>query len=136
MLGRVLYAAAFFLLLIYTMDSQPTDKVEGVGDDFGRGGQDETPIKPRRNSRQRRIVVSAVTPAATVTAGNEQLCAPWIVESPGGTVSTSAYKDGKKRCLSAEGGSGDPRKNVSEQNKTFMGAHRKGHRLSEDEIRA
>ena len=32
MLGRVLYAAAFYLLLIYTMDSQPTDKVEGVGD--------------------------------------------------------------------------------------------------------
>ena len=32
MLGRVLYAAAFHLLLIYTMDSQPTDKVEGVGD--------------------------------------------------------------------------------------------------------
>ena len=40
MLGRVLYAAAFFLLLIYTMNSQPTDKVEGVGDDFVRGGQD------------------------------------------------------------------------------------------------
>jgi hypothetical protein len=42
MLGRALYAAAFFLLLIYTMDSQPTDKVEGVGNDFVRGGQDET----------------------------------------------------------------------------------------------
>ena len=45
MLGRVLYAAAFFLLSIYTMDSQPTGKVEGVGDDFVRGGQDKTPIK-------------------------------------------------------------------------------------------
>ena len=44
MLGRVLYAAAFFLLLIYTMDSQPTDKVEGVGDDFVRGGQDKTQV--------------------------------------------------------------------------------------------
>ena len=60
MLGRVLYAAAFFLLLIYTMDSQPTDKVEGVGDDFGRGGQGETPIKPKR----KQIVVTAL-PEAT-----------------------------------------------------------------------
>jgi hypothetical protein len=43
----------------------------------------------------------------------------------------------KKRCLSAEEGSGDPRKKVSEQNKTFPRAHRKsGYRLSEDEIRA
>ena len=99
MLGRVLYAAAFFLLLIYTMDFQPTDKVEGVGDDFVRGGQDETPIKPKR----KRIVVSAGTPTAIVTAGNEQFCAPWTAESPGGTVTTSAYnEDGKKRCLSAE----------------------------------
>ena len=59
MLGRVLYAAAFFLLLIYTMDSQPTDKVEGVGDDFVRGGQDKTPIKPKR----KRIVVTALPEA-------------------------------------------------------------------------
>jgi hypothetical protein len=59
MLGRVLYAAAFFLLLIYTMDSQPTDKVEGVGDDFVRGGQDETPIKPKR----KQIVVTALPEA-------------------------------------------------------------------------
>ena len=44
MIGRVLYAAAFFLCLIYTMDSQPTDKVEGVGDDFVRGGQDKTSL--------------------------------------------------------------------------------------------
>ena len=48
MLGRVLYAAAFFLLSIYTMDFQPTDKVEGVGDDFVRGGQDQTPITQKR----------------------------------------------------------------------------------------
>ena len=61
MLGRVLYAAAFLLLLIYTMDSQPTDKVEGVGDDFVGDGQDKTPIKQKRNSCQR-IVVSADTP--------------------------------------------------------------------------
>ena len=39
MLGRVLYAAAFFLLLIYTMDFQPTDKVEGVASTQG--------LKPR-----------------------------------------------------------------------------------------
>ena len=91
MLGRVLYAAAFFLLLKYTMDSQQTDKVEGAGDDFVRGGQDKTPIKQKRNSCQR-IVVNAGTP----TEGNEQLCAPWTDESPGGTVTTSAYTDGKK----------------------------------------
>ena len=59
MLGRVLYAAAFFLLSIYTMASQPTDKVEGVGDDFVRGGQDKTPIKPKR----KRIVVEALPEA-------------------------------------------------------------------------
>ena len=41
------------------MDSQPTDKVEGVGDDFVRGGQDETPIKPKR----KRIVVTALSEA-------------------------------------------------------------------------
>jgi hypothetical protein len=116
MLERVLYAAAFFLLLIYTMDSQPTEKVEGVGDDFVRGGQDKTPIKQKRNSCQR-IVVNAGTPTVTVTVGNEQYCASWIVESPGGTVTTSAYKNGKKRCLSAEGGTGNPRWKV--KNKTI-----------------
>jgi hypothetical protein len=83
-------------------------------------------------------VVKADTPTVTVTEGNEEYCAPWIVESPGGTVTTSAYHDGEKRCLSAEGGSGDPREKVSQQNNTFNRAHRKsgGHRLSEDEIRA
>jgi hypothetical protein len=82
-------------------------------------------------------VVKADTPTVTATERNEQYCAPWIVESPGGTLTTSAYKDGKKRCLSAEGESGDPRKKVFEQNKTFMRAHRKSGRfLSEDEIRA
>ena len=74
MLGRVVYAAAaaFFLLLIYTMDSQPTDKVEGVGDDFVRGGQDQTPIKQKR----KRIVLNAGTPNVIVTEGNEQYSAP------------------------------------------------------------
>jgi hypothetical protein len=43
MIGRVLYTAAPFLFLLYTMGSQPTDKVEGVGEDFVRGGQDKTP---------------------------------------------------------------------------------------------
>ena len=72
MLGRALYAAAFFLLLKYTMDFQPTDKVEGVGDDFVRGGQDQTPL-----------------PSLFI--------APWTDKSPGGTVTTSAYTmDGKK----------------------------------------
>jgi hypothetical protein len=80
MLGRVLYAAAFFLLLIYTMDSQPTDKVEGVGDDFVRGGQDKTPIKQKRNSFQR-TVVTADTPGIcpSVHLPNRS--------SPGATVS-------------------------------------------------
>ena len=50
MLGRAVYATAFFFLLIYTMDPQPTDKVESVGDDFVRRGQDQTPIKQKRNS--------------------------------------------------------------------------------------
>ena len=59
MLGRVLYAGAFFLLSIYTMDFQPTDKVEGAGDDFVRGGQDETPTKPKR----KQIVVTALPEA-------------------------------------------------------------------------
>ena len=95
------------------MDSQPTDKVEGVGDDFVRGGQNKTLIK-KHNSYDR-TVVKADTPTVTVTEGNEQFCAPWIVESPGGTVTTSACHDGKKRCLSAEGGSGDPRRKVKKR---------------------
>jgi hypothetical protein len=112
--------------------------VEGVGDDFFRGGQDQTPIKQKRNSHQRRIVVSAGTPTVTVTEGNELYSAPWTDESPGGTITTSAYKDGKKRCLSAKGGSGGPRKKVLEQNKIFTRAHRKigGRDLTEEEIRA
>jgi hypothetical protein len=118
------------------MDSQPTEKVEGLGDDFVRGGQDKTPTQKERSSCER-TVVKADTPAVTVTEGNEQYCAPLIVKSPGGTVTTSAYNDGKKRCLSAEGGSGDPRKKVSEQNKTSTRAFRNsGHRLSEDDISA
>jgi hypothetical protein len=57
-------------------------------------------------------VVKADTPIAIVTKGKGQYSAPWVVESPGGKVTTSAYNDGKKRCLSAEGGSGNPRKEV------------------------
>jgi hypothetical protein len=118
------------------MDSQPADKVEGVGEDFVQGGQDKTPTPKKRNSYEC-TVVKADTSTVTFTKGNEQHCAPWIVESPGGTVTTSAYNDGEKRCLSAEGGSGNPRKKVSEQNNTFTRAFRKsGHRLSENEIRA
>jgi hypothetical protein len=70
------------------------------------------PPKKKRNSYER-TVVKADTPTATVTKGNEQNSAPWVTESPGGAVTTSAYIDGKKRCLSAEGGSGNPRKKVS-----------------------
>jgi hypothetical protein len=137
MLRRVLYAAAFLLLLIYTMDSQPTDNVEGVGDDFVGDGQDKTPIKQKRNSFQG-IVVSSDTPTVKVNAGFEQFCAPWTAQSPGGTVTTSAYTmDGKKRCLSAEGGSGDPRKKAKVQTDTFNRAYRKiGRGLTEEEVRA
>jgi hypothetical protein len=119
------------------MDSQPTDKVEGVGDDFVRGGQDKIPIKQKRNSFQR-IVVSASTPTVTVNEENEQYIAPWTDESPGGTVATSAYTiDGKKRCLRVTGGSGDPRKKAKVQTDTFNRAHRKiGRGLTEEEVRA
>ena len=82
-------------------------------------------------------MVSAGTPTVKVTAGNEQFCAPWTAESPGGTVTTSAYnEDGKKRCLSADAGSGDPRKKVLEQYKTFMRPDRKSGGLDLEEIRA
>jgi len=78
--------------------------------------------------------VKADTPTVTVTKGNEQYSAPWVVESPGGTLMKSAYNDGKKRCLSAEEGSGNPRRKVSEQNKTFTRAFCKsGRRLSLNE---
>jgi hypothetical protein len=56
--------------------------------------------------------------------------------SPWGKVTTPAYNDGKKWCLSAKGGSGNPRKKVYQQNKALTRAFRKGgRRLSEDEIR-
>jgi hypothetical protein len=94
------------------------------------------PTKKKRSSYER-TVVKVDTPTITVTEGNEQYSAPWVVESLGGTVTTSAYNDGGKGCLSAEGGPGNPRKKVSEQNKTFTRAyHKSGHRLSENEIRA
>ena len=67
MLGRALYAAASFLLLTYTMDSQPTEKVEGVGDDFVRGGQDETPIKPKRKQIVQTVSAAAKTLPTTPT---------------------------------------------------------------------
>ena len=71
-----LSSAAFLLLLIYTLDSQATDKVEGVGDDFVGDGQDKTPIKQKSKSFQR-FVVSASTPTVTVNEENEQYIAPW-----------------------------------------------------------
>ena len=66
-----------------------------MGDDFVRGGQDKT-LTPKKSSSYERTVVKADTPTVTVTEGNEQYCAPWIVESPGGMVTTSAYNDGKR----------------------------------------
>jgi hypothetical protein len=65
----------------------------------------------------------------------EQYSALWVVEPPGGTVTTPAYNDGKKRCLSAEVGSGKPNNKVSEKHKTFTRAYRKsGRRNSVSEI--
>jgi hypothetical protein len=108
-------------------DSAPTedqrDETEGGGENFVRGDQDNTPTK-KRNSHVR-TVVKADTSTVTVAKGNEQYSASWVVESPGGTVTTSAYSDGIKSFLSAEIGSGNQRKMVSEQNKTFMRAFAK-----------
>jgi hypothetical protein len=74
-------------------DSAPTedqrDEAEGGGEDFVRGGQEKTPIQTT-NSHVR-TVVKADTPTATVTKGNGQCSAPWVVESPGGAAKTSAY---------------------------------------------
>jgi hypothetical protein len=66
MVGRVLYITAPFLFLLYTMDSQPTDKVGGLGEAFVRGGQDKTPT-PKKRTNYERTVVKADTPTATVT---------------------------------------------------------------------
>jgi hypothetical protein len=63
------------------------DEAEDGGEDFARGGQEKTPTQKKRNSHVR-TVVKADTPAATVTKGKEQYSAPWVVESPGGTVTT------------------------------------------------
>jgi hypothetical protein len=74
-------------------DSAPTedqrDETEGGGEDFVRGGQETTPTKKR--SSHVRTVVKAHTPTVAVTKGNEQYSTPWVVESPGGTATTSAY---------------------------------------------
>ena len=61
------------------MTSQPTDKAEGLGEDFARGGQDKTPTHKKRNSYER-IVVKADTTTVTVTKGNGQYSAPWVVD--------------------------------------------------------
>jgi hypothetical protein len=65
------------------MDSQPTEKVEGVGKDVVRGGQDKTPT-PKKSNSYERTVLKADTPTGTVTKRNGQYSAPWVVESPGG----------------------------------------------------
>jgi hypothetical protein len=80
----------------------------------------------KKTSSHVRTVVKADTPTATATKGNEQYSAPWAVESPGGTVTTSAYNDGKKRCLSAEEGSGNPKKKVSEHYSAFTRGYARG----------
>jgi len=72
-------------------DSAPTELQR---EDFVRGGQEKTPTK-NRNSHVRTVVKSD-TPAVTVTKGNEKYLATWVVESPWGTVTTSACNDGKK----------------------------------------
>jgi hypothetical protein len=51
---------------------------------------------PKKNNSYERTVVKADTPTVTVTKGNGQYSAPWVVESPGGTVTTSAYNGSEK----------------------------------------
>jgi hypothetical protein len=80
----------------------------------GAPAEDSAPTEFQRDEAG--TVVKADTPTVSVTKGNEHHSAPWVVESPGGTVTTSAYNDGKKRCLSAEAGSGNPKMKVSKQN--------------------
>ena len=87
------------------------DEAEGGGKDFVRGGQEKTPQK--KTYSHVRTVVKADTLTATVTEGKDRHSAPWVVESPGVTVTAPACNDGKKRCLSAEGESGNQRKNIS-----------------------
>jgi hypothetical protein len=57
----VSYILQHSFFFIYTIDSQPTDKAEGVGEDFVRGGQDKAPSQKKRNSYER-AVVKADTP--------------------------------------------------------------------------
>jgi hypothetical protein len=121
-------------------DSAPTedqrDEAEDGDEDFVRGGQEKAPTKINRNSHVR-TVVRAGTPIATVTKEKEKYSTPWVVESLGDAVTTSAYNDGKKRCLSVEEGPGNPRKKLYEQNKIFTRAFCKsGRRLSVNEISA
>jgi hypothetical protein len=119
MIGRVLYTAASFLFKhTRWIPNQLTKR--RCGQIFRSGWSGQNTHKKKRNTYER-TVVKADASTATVTKGNEQYSAPWVVESPGGTVTTSAYNDGKKRCLSAEGGSGNPRKKASEQNKPSRG---------------
>ena len=70
MLGRVLYAAAFFLLSIYKMDSQPTDKVEGVGDDKVRPFKPSAP--PRRHCQRPQLVKGKSPQGSRITVQIEQ----------------------------------------------------------------
>jgi hypothetical protein len=59
------------------METQPTDKVEGLGDNLVRGGQDKTPIKQeQKRSSYERTVVKAYTPTATVTEGISSIALP------------------------------------------------------------
>jgi hypothetical protein len=51
------------------MDSQPTGKVYGVGEDFVRDGQNKTPTQKKRYSYER-TVVKADSLTATATKEN------------------------------------------------------------------
>jgi|AntAceMinimDraft_5_1070358.scaffolds.fasta_scaffold226411_1 hypothetical protein len=55
------------------MDSQPTDKAEGEGEDFVLVGQDKTPTQKWRFSNER-TVMKADTPAVTVTRERAVFC--------------------------------------------------------------
>jgi hypothetical protein len=68
MIGRVLYAKAFFLCLIYTVDSQPTDKVEVVG---GRALLKKKPRAGLQRGKQARTSTQREKPNARLQRGKQ-----------------------------------------------------------------
>ena len=64
-------------------DGFPTNRQSGgCGRRFCSGWSGQN-THPKKISSYERTMVKADTPTATVTKGNEQYFAPWVVESPG-----------------------------------------------------